>query len=322
MKLVQKLFATAFMMLLATYGNAQYNVQPGFEEKLKSGTTFVVMKNPDSPVAKSLQSVINRYWNFSKVEYITPENINQHLAEGNFFLTFGFYEERSSDFSSSTNFSGIETTKSRIYLELWTPQESYLKKKTKPFMNDDRYQVARVELAISFAGRTTLSRQNYIDIYVPAIVQNWGPGYLKNQIQHLSAALKLKGGFYYDSKKEEDGALKKLSVQKLLVPEYALYDYKTNCVLGKCVTEDIQQNAGDIFADYKGDYEVIGSKELDEKIAGDSPGFYYLSCITSGTDKYISVVSSEKGEIIYLAYVPVAHCLKSKDIKNLAKKTR
>ena len=110
--------------------------------------------------------------------------------------------------------------------------------------------------------------------------------------------------------------MKNLKKEVLYVPEYVLT--KFNKFTGD---ETVKHDEKDIFVDYKLKYQLISADELNQKILEEATSFYYLIYIKSSTDKYISVINSLTGELIYSAYTPASYNIKSEDLKELQKKT-
>jgi hypothetical protein len=84
--------------------------------------------------------------------------------------------------------------------------------------------------------------------------------------------------------------------------------------------ESKQHKEEDLFEDYKLKYQLVSTKKLNDNIVNDPSGFYYLLYVKSSTDKFVSVINSRTGEIIYSDYTPVKYNLKPGDLKDLYKK--
>jgi hypothetical protein len=109
--------------------------------------------------------------------------------------------------------------------------------------------------------------------------------------------------------------LNKLKTSTLYVPDYVLV--KFNMFTGD---ESKQHKEEDLFEDYKLKYQVLSTKKLNDNILSDPAGFYYLLYVKSSTDKFVSVVNSKTGEIIYSEYTGVKYNLKPGDLKDLYQK--
>jgi len=59
---------------------------------------------------------------------------------------------------------------------------------------------------------------------------------------------------------------------------------------------------------------------LNSKILSEKNAFYYVQYVKSSTDKFVSVINSSTGEIVYSVYTPVSYNIKSDDLEDLQKK--
>jgi hypothetical protein len=116
---------------------------------------------------------------------------------------------------------------------------------------------------------------------------------------------------------ENDIELKNLKNETLYVPSYTMIKYnKFNGNESKSHDEE------DIFEDYKNKYKIVSTEELNNKILSETQPFYYLVYIRSCTQKFINVVNSSTGEIIYSEYNAISYNMKTKDLRKLYKKTQ
>lgn len=290
--------------------------------KIKSGTTYIAMKDPNSEKNKEYINVFKSNWTISKFEFIKYSEIEKYLSPENSFLTIGGYETNTQFtklYNNGSSKNGINYSNTHLYLELWTCDEKYFqsKKKKKEFGNSDKIQVARIELFTDFEALSDPDKLFQSGYDGNGHIRNWGAGILKNQIQSLTSYLDknekrtLYSGIF--NVKE----LKNLKKEVLYVPEYALI--KFNKFTGD---ETKKHDEKDIFEDYKLKYKLISTDELNQKILSDKTAFYYLIYVKSSTDKYISVINSVTGEIIYSTYSPASYNIKSGDLKDLQKKTQ
>jgi hypothetical protein len=63
----------------------------------------------------------------------------------------------------------------------------------------------------------------------------------------------------------------------------------------------------------------VSVKELNEKILTEKEPIYYLLYIKSSTDKYVTIINSITGEMLYTHYTPVSYNFKSDDIEDVQK---
>ena len=290
--------------------------------KIKSGTTYIAMKNPNSEKVKDFINVFNSNWTISKIKFIKYSEIEKYISPENSFLTIGGYETNtqfSNLYENGSRRNGINYSNTHLYLELWTCNEKYFqsKKKKKEFGDNDKIQVARIELFTDFESLSDPDKLFQTDYDGNGHIRNWGPGILKNYIQTLMNFLNKNENRTLYTGIFNTEEMKNLYKEVLYVPEYVLM--KFNKFTGD---ETKKHNVKDIFEDYAHKYKIITIDELNQKILEDKTSFYYLIYIKSSTDKYICVVNSLSGEIIYSSYSPVSYNIKSRDLKELIKKAK
>lgn len=285
--------------------------------KIKKGITYIVMKDPNSTIAKEYVEVFKNYWTISKLEFIKQSEINNYLSPEHAYLTLGGFESSSHTFVSNTGARGISYQTTNIYLELWTCDKKYFdsNKKNKKFKGDDKIQVARIELFTDFQVLNNPEKLIQADYDGNGHIRNWGAGILKNYVQTLMQYLNK--GVSHDLYKEILNAkeLRNLKNETLYIPDYVLI--KFNKFNGD---ESKKHKEVDIMEDYTLKYKMISTKELNQKILNEKNNFYYLIYIKSSTDKYVSVMNAISGEIIYSDYKAISYNIGSKDLKKLQEK--
>lgn len=312
-----------FIFALAFNAASQIKISNISEiNKIKSGITYIVMKDPKSEVAKEYIDIFKRNWTISKFEFIKYSEIEKFLSPENSFLTIGGYVTSTQFvtlYSNGSRRNGIDYSNTHLYLELWTCNEKYfeVKKKKKEFKDDDKIQVARIELFTDFETLSDPDKLYQSDYDGNGHIRNWGPGILKNYIQSLMVYLNKNQTHGLYSEILNANEVKNLKKEVLYVPEYILI--KFNKFTGN---EAKRHDEKEIFEGFKLKYNLISIKELNQKILSETSGFYYLIYIKSSTDKYISVINSLSGEIIYSKYYPMYYNIGSKDLKDLQKKTQ
>lgn len=284
--------------------------------KVKKGTTYVAMKNPASEKAKAYIDVLKSTWTLSKVEFIKYSEIPKYIAPDASFLTISGYETNTQFtklYQSGASKNGINYSSTHIYLELWTCENKYFEStKKKEFADKNKVQVARIELFTDFPALSNPDLLFQSDYDGDGHIRNWGPGILKNQIQALTFFLNKNEPRKLFAGIENPAEVAKLKKDVLYVPDYVLI--KFNKFTGN---ESEKQTEKEVFEDYKFKYKLLPVAELNQKILNDKVGFYYMIYIKSSTDKYITVINSLTGEIIYTKYTPVSYNIKSGDLKNI-----
>jgi len=306
------------LFLFLSSANCQISISDiGNIEEIKNGVTYIAMKDPLSEKAKAFVEVYKTNWNFSKIEFIKYSEIEKYLAPNNSFLTIGGYETERSFTDLTTGMPsklGINYSNTHLYLEFWYCNEKYFKKEKskRELKNKYKNQIARIELFTDFSTLSNPKQIYSVDYDGNGHIYNWSPGILKNYLQFLCKFLDKK-----EERKLFDEIIDKekiglLQDQKLYVPSYTLT--KFNKFTGD---ESKKHDEADIYGDYKFKYELISTEKLNEKIQTSSESFYYLIYIKSSTDKYVSIIDSKSGDMIYSVYKPVEYNIKSKDIKKL-----
>jgi len=216
----------------------------------------------------------------------------------------------------TTTREGMKTEQKLLYFELWMPSEKFIESKKTRLEYGAGYQdiIASTSMYSDFA--TTVSTE---DIYAPSYnlfshLKNWGPGVFKNIIQNFNSffVTKENRGPYQEFLNKDE--LSKLKSATLYAPDYILT--KTNVFNG---SEEKKMSEDDLFGNYKLRYKVVSGQELNNKIqAGEI--FYYLIFIRNSNQKYVNVLNSSTGEIIYSTHVSGAYNMKSGDLKDLYKK--
>jgi len=323
MKSTIKFSLASFVCVLAFafHAKSQISISHVAEiAKIKNGTTYIAMKDPNSEKVKAYVDAIKNSWTISKIQFIKYTDIEKYLSPENSFLTIGGYETNTQFiklYSNGTQRNGINFSNTHIYLELWTGEEKYFKstKKNKEFGNDDKVQVARIELFTDFP---TLSYPDFLyqtDYDADGHIRNWGPGILKNYIQSLMSYLNkgenhgLYAGIYNQTE------LNNLNKEVLYVPDYVMT--KFNKFTGD---ESKKHDEMDVFDGFELKYKLLSTEALNQKILTDKTRFYYLIYIKSSTDKYVSVINSLTGEIVYSTYTPVSYNIKSGDLESIQRK--
>ncbi|MCO5267613.1 MAG: hypothetical protein M9897_01815 [Brumimicrobium sp.] len=286
--------------------------------KLKSGTTYIVMDNLDSDISKEYMEVYKKYWTITKIEFIKNSEIYSHISPNNSFFSINGLSKTtqfsSGNIGSATTKAGISYENTHIYLNLWMCNDKYFKKKDPTIGLYDQTQIARIELFTDFKTILTPELLFNSDYDGGGHINNWGVGFLKNYIQALMNFLNEGENRTLYSGITNVNELKNLKNQVLYVPDYILT--KFNKFTGD---ESKRFEEDKILKDYTYKYQLISTKDLNQKIMEDTTPFYYLIYVKSSTDKFVSVVNSQTGEIIYSKYSAISYNIKSDDLKNIQK---
>lgn len=293
--------------------------------ELKNGTTYVLMKDPNFPGAKEYIEMFKKTWTISKIEFIKYSDAHNHYNKGNYFLSMGGYK-----FSDqyTTMFGGFFTgpdgttneypkgawfEETYIYLELWTCTDKYVEnKKDKELKINNTIQLARIDL---YTDEPAFKNPKYLygEEYNSTVrIQNWGVGILENYIQSMMTYFNHNQDRKLYSAITNKAELLKLKTETLYVPDYVLiqYEKKTNNVIAKHVESEL-------FKKYTLKHKLLTIEELNAKIANKKESIYYFIYVKSRYDKFISVVNSVTGEIIYARYTPMSYNIQPDDLNDL-----
>lgn len=289
-------------------------------DKIKKGITYIAMKDPGAPSVKEYIDVFKNNWTLSKIEFIKYADLEKHLSPDNSYLTIGGYETNvqfTELYKNGSRRNGINFSNTHLYLELWTVKKSFFERKNKnrSMENSEKTQVARIELFTDFETLSDPDKIFQSDYHGDGHIRNWGPGFLKNYIQLLTKyADKNQNRSLFAGMTNMD-QLKTLKDEVLYVPDYVLT--KFNKLSGD---ESKKHEEKKLFEDYSLKYSLISTAELNKKILSEQKPFYYLVYVKSSTDKFVSVVNSLTGEVIYSKYSPLSYNINSGDLKNIQKK--
>lgn len=147
-----------------------------------------------------------------------------------------------------------------------------------------------------------------------SVFHNYNPGFLKNYFQKVNALITdgTPYGLYGGACTPE---VKQLKDKTLYVPQYVGLKYNS---LSRTETDKTQENKVKLFEDYKYSYEYIDTDQLSDRImAGEE--LYYLRYVMENAQKYVQVVNSKTGEIVYKNYHPMSYNLNEGNIEEIRK---
>ncbi|MCD9611690.1 hypothetical protein [Tenacibaculum maritimum] len=155
-------------------------------------------------------------------------------------------------------------------------------------------------------------------LFTDDVFFNYKPGFLKNYFQKINNLIKNED-IYWMYEDDYLPELKKLTNNKLYIPSYMTIKYSG--WMGQDSEED-DENIKDIFRKYDYGYEIISDEEISNKILNNEE-FYYLRYVRMNTERFLQVVNSKTGEIIYRDYIMgLSYRIKSKHIKKLSRKIK
>ena len=190
-------------------------------------------------------------------------------------------------------------------------------KKKNDIINDNSSNIARFYIFTKddFIHTSLSKDMNTIvnSLYNDDVFFNYKLGFLQNYFQKINNLLK-EEQIYWMYEDDFLPELKKLASKKLYIPSYMTIKY--NGWTGQDSEED-DENIEDIFKKYDYKYEIISDEELNNKILNNEE-LYYLRYVRMNAERFLQVVNSKTGEIIYRNYITgLSYKIKSKHIKEL-----
>jgi hypothetical protein len=309
-KLLSKIIVFCLVILFAKFETiAQITISNSYLlPQVKKGTTYIAMKDPNSPLAAAYVDAAIKNWTFSKVKCIQYKEVEQHISPNASFITIG-----GTMTSSDNPNANFET---RVFLELWTTNGkfTYDPKKRRHFNHEDKIVLATYELFPDHLTQVNPSLLYKIDYDASGHLKNWSDGIYGNILQMICSSLALEKERTYKEEFQNIGLLKNLSNTTLYIPEYALIKYSKNSG-----DESKKQDEKELLADYPFPYKILSTQELNDKINNTESPIFYLLLIRSGNDRIVTISNSKNGEIIYSSFSGSSPCLKSSDLKSIAK---
>lgn len=196
------------------------------------------------------------------------------------------------------------------------------KRKVRKFddlLNENTYAIARFYIypKDDFLHKAIPYKENEteLSLYKDDVFFNYKPGLLKNYFQKVNNLIKAEE-VYWLYENEHLPELRNLASSKLYVPAYMLIKYNPFTIKDKDVEEASTES---LLEKYAYDYEIVEDDVLSERIMNNEE-FYYLRYVRMNAERFIQVVNSRTGEIVYRDYVTgLGYNLKNKQINNLNK---
>ncbi len=295
---------------MSLHTNAQFYMRPTDElDKYKNGITYVIVKDSTSAAEKPYLEVFRKYWTFTKIKFCTREFAKSNRQSPNTFLAIN-KETYPTDL--------VDMLYYYLYLDFWAFKDGGGLMK---FARIDLF----TEIVLSTDSLEYANQYNYDD---GSRIFNWGPGLLKNYLQlmqlYLTGKIEKKsdcnaydhGNFDGMSAKEVKRMDTNYSIQisrmkndTLYVPDYVLLKF-TRHGFTKVSGSGVMDN-------YKYKYKFVSSDILNKMILDDSKDFCYLVYVKNSFNRYISVVNSKTGKLLYSSPQGASDNIKDSDIKDL-----
>lgn len=337
-------------------GKAKKIKEEDFNRFKKSKTIFILSNVIDK---SEYEKILKDSWTVTPYEIVNINDFSysNYLTNGYSFVNLNSINKtisRTSSISTTTNGITPMMNASYLYLNLdlfMLKNEKILKKldkiknkkpekkyqKTKEIFEDNKINLSRVYLFLDsnsaidimledseiqkiVAKKPTIYSESETNIfskilYSKDIFHNYKPGFLKNYFQKINTQLSRNEKYWlYGS--DHTNEIKELKSKTLYIPQYL--DLKFQPFRGSENSEGIER-IKELLKNYQYKYEVINSNEISEKIMNNQ-SFYYLRYVRMNTDRFIQIVNSTNGEVIYREYIHgMSYNLKSKNFKKINK---
>ncbi len=306
----------------------------GILEKFKDSKTIFVLSNIyDVDVYKS---ILEKSWKVTPFEVVDAGEfeIEEYLTENYSIVELSGYTvttQRATGIPLITEKMGeflytfidlrmYDNETIRKKLSKLSPQQR--RKRRYDIINDNCQSIARLYTfpndKFIHTSRFKKKEEVLLSMYTDDYFFNYNPGFLKNYFQRMSDLLVCEEicFVYGDDYKPE---LKKLSSKKLYIPSYISIKYDG---FKGVDSEKDPNHIKAIFKDYDFKYEMISDEDISTKILSGEE-FYYLRYVRVNAQKFIQVVNSKTGDVIYRQYATgFSYNLKSKHISELNSKIR
>lgn len=197
------------------------------------------------------------------------------------------------------------------------------KKKLRKAISSNKENLARVDLfpKDNFLPIALSSESSVImdTIYSKDVFYNYKSGFLKNYFQKVNNQLK-EGEEYWMYENDFLPELIKLGKKTLFIPNYHLNKFNP------WKMKNTKDNDGfkKVMEDYEHKFEFQDENEIDKRIlAGEE--FYYLRFVRVNSSKFVHIINSKTGEIVYRNYIAgmlSSYNLKSRHIKDINSKIK
>jgi len=276
---------------------------------LKASKTVFVYRESDE--LETLKKAIEEVWNYTPISFIPfSEMKNIDPYKTSIFSIAGV--NTNTTFVNGTGSTSLDYDNTHIYLNLWMLQGNTKNKEA------IKKSYCRIELHPTYTDYNMVTGSRRKDaltyIYKEGTLKNWKVGFLKNYIKQVNDHLTREEERWLYASDTKNPSIKKIKSKTLYVPDYALV--KFNKFTGD---ESNRLDKEKLFKHYPYKIKVIPADELSQKILEPNSDINYLVYVKSSTDKYIYIINSRSGDVLYSKYKGVSYNLKDDDFKDLAK---
>ncbi|MDG4715670.1 MULTISPECIES: hypothetical protein [Winogradskyella] len=294
--------------------------------KFKNTETIFVLS--DIIDTETYEKLLSDSWDITSYQLVKREDFNLlNYLDGNYsFANLEGYHKQKQMKSGAIvdyiyiyiNFFMLDNEGLKKDIKKLDPESKKYERKLNKAISSNRENIARVDLfpKDTFLPTALSSDTSVImdSIYSRDVFYNYKSGFLKNYFQKVNDQLKT-GEEYWMYDNDYLPELKNLSKQTLYIPNYHLIKYNP----WKMTAKEDKDDFKDTFDSYDYKFEFQDEDEIDRRIlAGEE--FYYLRFVRVNSQKFIHIVNSKTGEIVYRNYVAgmlSSYNLKKRHVKDI-----
>lgn len=234
-------------------------------------------------------------------------------------------------YKKTSNFGGQIITTLFVYIDITLPDRARISKKRNKLsekkwekdkyeiINENSTNIARIYIypkdEFIHTSMGLGMEKTFVSLYTEDVFYDYKPGFLKNYFQKVSSLIE-KEEVYWMFENEHTSNLKDLATNTLYVPSYMTIQYNGWTAQD---SDPEEENVEEIFKKYDYQYQIIDDSELSDKIMNNEE-FYYIRFVRINTERFLQIVNSKTGEILYRNYIHgLGYKIKPKHIKDLNK---
>lgn len=327
-------FKVLALLLFAIQGYSQISVGPkhigrskefkkGVIEKFKNTETIFLLPNVYDK--SEYEKILKESWNITPYKIVDLENFDlKNYLNDKYSIAelIGIIETSTRGTYLTTSFDIRMYDNEKILKKLNKLSVKKWEKRKEEIFKKNTINIARFYLFpkdhFLYTLATSVKKDIITSLYNENVFFNYNLGLLKNYLQKINNLIKA-NETYWMYENDYLPELKKLANNKLFIPAYLGIKYDGWKGIDG---EQDDENIKEIFKKYDYQYKIISTEELSNKIL-ENQEFYYLRYVRMNSERFLQVVNSKTGEVIYRNYIMgLSYKLKPKNIKKLNKKIK
>ena len=281
---MKKIIITLICVIFYTITNAQIGIVNSKQIEIIKKTTLIIPSDiPEFSKITKIEDIFSKYWTLTPFQFVKKDELKKYLKNEKYTVFTSEVET-----NTKTNMSGqtqFQNTHSYLYITCYA--KTGAKKES-----SDGFGVASILLDDNEKLNNIL---------------------LKNYLQIIQNCL-IKGKDRESYDEFEKKSLKKLKSDTLFIKDFTVTKYSA-FKMGYDKTS--KMNISKYFDKYPNKLKILNEKEFNEQL--EKSGGIYLNYIKSSTFKYLMLIDSKTGEVLYSKVSQLTYGLKKKDIKKLIK---